>query len=255
MTDTDRFDEAVEQAWDRFRKRLAARIVALWDGDNIEIAVDTATGPATCVRIVAAGQRRVRVAVSGAETVSRPVGHADELAHHVVTVLREGRGVLHPTFLHDDDSIAYGALRDRVADTLAKLLGRPIPIDADGDFVVVVDSQVLFVVVDRNASKVQLWAPLLHEITGRAQAADQLVDLNRHWPHIKIVLVEDRLVATADVVTEPFVPSHLAGLINTLRVFLGTVDERFARRFEGVRYNGETEPDLDNEESLFDEPT
>ncbi|MEE2031577.1 T3SS (YopN, CesT) and YbjN peptide-binding chaperone 1 [Rhodococcus chondri] len=254
MTDNDRFDDAVEQAWGRFRTRLAGRIVALWGSDGIEIGVHTATGPAPCVRISTSDDNRVCVAVAGGETFIRPVGRAEELAHHVVTVLREGHGVPHPTFLHDDDTVAYGVLRDQVADTLARMMGRPVPTDADGDFVVVVESQVVFVVVDRTASKVQLWAPLLHEITGRANAADQLVELNRHWPHIKIVLVEDRLVATADVVTEPFVPRHLIGLLNTLRVFLCTVDERFAQRFDGVRYSGDTESDVDNEESLFDEP-
>jgi len=154
-----------------------------------------------------------------------------------------------------------------VKDTLSRRLGRPAPVDADGDFVLVLDSHAVFVVVDRPAHRVQLWAPLLHGIAERSGAADALVDLNRDWPHIKVVLVEDRLVATVDMLGDPFVPRHLNDLLEMLKVFLGTVDARFARRFDGMRYIGEVDSDLmdpdlmdpdvidpDIEETVLDEP-
>lgn len=272
MTENDRFDEVLDRDWNRFGENLADRIVALAGTGSIGISMDTAHGPATYARIQPMPDGRVQVAVAGADTVTRSVAHADELARHVVSVLRGHRNVVHPIFLHTDDALADGALRDRVKDTLSRRLGRPAPVDADGDFVLVLDSHAVFVVVDRPAHRVQLWAPLLHGIAERSGAADALVDLNRDWPHIKVVLVEDRLVATVDMLGDPFVPRHLNDLLEMLKVFLGTVDARFARRFDGMRYIGEVDSDLmdpdlmdpdlmdpdvidpDIEETVLDEP-
>lgn len=257
MTEKDHFDEVLDRDWDRFGETLADRIIALAGSESIGISMDTAHGPATYVRIRPRLEGHVEVSVAGADTVTRSVAHADELARHVVSVLRAHRNVVHPIFLHIDDALAEGVLRDRVADTLSRRLGRPAPVDADGDFVLVLDSHAVFVVVDRPTHRVQLWAPLLHGIAERARAADALVDLNRDWPHIKVVLVEDRLVATVDMLGDPFVPRHLNDLLEMLKIFLGNVDARFARRFDGTRYSGEIDPDVidpDIEETLLDEP-
>ncbi len=140
-----------------------------------------------------------------------------------------------------------------------------MPVDADGDFVVVLDSQVVFVVIDDDGS-IRLWAPLLHAIPeddtpgtasagGRTHALAELTELNRTWPHIKVVLVEDRLVATVDLLGDPFVPRHLSELLQRLKGFLTVVDERFARRFDGVRYGSDREHDVELPEgSVLDEP-
>lgn len=252
MTHIDRFDDVLDRDWDRFREHLAGRIVALAGSESIVMRADGPRGPSTCVQIRVQPDGCVTVDVAGADTVTRSLSHADELARHVVSVLREHRNIVHPVFLQTDGGLAFGGLRDRVADTLARHLDRPAPVDADGDFVVVLDSHAVFVIVDRTSPRIQLWAPLLHGIAERAVAAEELVDLNREWPHIKVVLVEDRLVATADVLGDPFVPRHLTELLEMLRVFLGTVDARFAQRFDGARYSGEI--DIDTEETLFDEP-
>ena len=83
----------------------------------------------------------------------------------------------------------------------------------------------------------------------------ELTELNRTWPHIKVVLVEDRLVATVDLLGDPFVPRHLSELLQRLKGFLTVVDERFARRFDGVRYGSDREHDVELPEgSVLDEP-
>ena len=274
MTDPDRFDEALDRDWARYASHLARRITGLTGSDGFELLADTATGSATCVRVRPCPEARVALEVSGGEAVTRPISEADMLARHIVSLLR-GRGrVPHPAFLQADPPFAVADLRERVSDALSHILGRPVPVDADGDFVVVLDSQVVFVVVDAEDDSIKLWAPLLHGIpedgTSRAHASPggprtralaELTELNRGWPHIKVVLVEDRLVATVDLLGDPFVPRHLSELLERLRGFIAVVDERFARRFDGMRYGSETDSDADlpgaglTEGTVFDEPT
>jgi hypothetical protein len=251
MARTDRFDGILERGWNRFRTRLAGRIAALGKGERIEIAAETAGEYSTLVTIVALDARSIEVDMTSTGPSISPARQADRIAQRIVSALRETYGVLHPTFMRSDEPDAPHTLRSRVGEALHLQFGRPIPIDADGDYVVIVDSQAVFVVVDDSARTIQLWAPLLHGITERARAAEELLELNRAWPHIKLLLVEDRLVATVDVMGDPFVPRHLADLFGALRVLLGTIDTGFAQRFDGERYTGDT----DAESTLFDEPT
>jgi hypothetical protein len=257
MARTDRFDGILERGWDRFRTRLAARIATLGKGEQIELAAETAGEHVTLVKIVALDSRRVEIEMMGAGSNIISARRADEIAQRVVTALRRTYSVLHPTFLRRDEPDNPRTLRSRVAEALKLQFGRPIPVDADGDYVVIVDSQAVFVVVDDIARTIQLWAPLLHGISGRAQAAEELLELNRAWPHIKLLLVEDRLVATIDVMGDPFVPRHLIDLFGALRVLLGTVDTGFAQRFDGERYTGDTDAEstLSDEPTVFDEPS
>ena len=266
MTDTDRFDETLDRDWTRYASQLARRISELTGSDAFELRAETASGAAACVRVRAGSGGRATVEVTGSEPVTRPVSEADMLARHIVSVLR-GRGeVPHPAFLQAHPPSALGDLRERVSDALAHALGRPVPVDADGDFVVILDSQVVFVMVDDDGN-IRLWAPLLHAIPeddipgaapngGRTHALTELTELNRTWSHIKVVLVEDRLVATVDLLGDPFVPRHLSELLERLKGFLTVVDERFARRFDGVRYGSdrEREIDLPTEDTVLDEP-
>ncbi|MEU5843528.1 hypothetical protein [Rhodococcus sp. NPDC047139] len=267
MTDTDRFDEVLDRDWARYASQLARRITVLTASDTFELFAETASGPTACVRVQARSDGRAMVDVVGSEIVTRPVSEADRLARHIVSMLRGHGKVPHPAFLHALPPSALGDLRERVSEALARTLGRPVPVDADGDFVVVLDSQVVFVIVDDDGSGIRLWAPLLHAIPEddtpgvspggrRTRALATLTELNRGWPHIKVVLVEDRLVATVDLLGDPFVPGHLSELLERLKRFLTVVDDRFARRFDGVRYGAESdrEVDLSAEDGVLDEP-
>lgn len=252
MPRIDRFDRAVENAWSRFGARIAAQIVTLRAGEVLDIVADGPTGPTSCVNIAGSEHDTVRVQVTGQEPISASSTSADVVSRRIVTALRDTCGVPHPSFLAGVGDSPYGTLTARVGQALTDQFRRPVPVDADGDFVVVVDSQVVFVVVDELVPRIQLWAPLLHGIADHARVASEVLDANRAWPHIKFVLVEDRLVATVDILGDPFVPRHLTDLFAALRVLLGTVDAGFARRFRGVRYaQSEDTP----EPTVFDEPT
>ncbi|UYP19848.1 hypothetical protein OED52_04625 [Rhodococcus sp. Z13] len=254
MTDTDGFDEMLDRDWTRYASRLVRHLTTLTAPGGFELLAETPTGPEPRIHVQRNAGDDVTVTVAGTGSVTRTTGEADDLARHIVSVLRTDASVPHPAFLQAVPPFPLGGLRERVSDTLARTLGRPAPVDADGDFVVVLDAQVIFVVVDADGPGVRLWAPLLHGIpeTGesedpevRVRVLEELTELNLEWPHIKVVLVEDRLVATVDMLGDPFVPRHLSEMLDRLRGFLGAVDDRFARRFDGVRYGCDSESEAD----------
>jgi len=261
VTHTDRFDEKLDRDWKRFASQLEGRLTSLPAGESFALSGETAGGHTTCMRARTNRVGRITVEVAGADAVTRPVSDAARLAAHAVTLLRDQ--VPHPAFIRSHPPIAATGLRGDVSDALTRMLGRPVTIDADGDFVVIIDSHVVFVVVDSDGRSIRMWAPLLHDIPGlgdgrpAARAAEALAEINRGWPHIKVVLVEDRLVATVDLLGDPFVPRHLTDVMDRLRIFLGTVDAGFARRFDGVRYgyDARAEPTGGGDGTVFDDPS
>ncbi|KLL97099.1 hypothetical protein NJ76_10465, partial [Rhodococcus sp. IITR03] len=63
MTDTDRFDEALDRDWARYATQLARRISELAGSDAFELHAETASGPAACVRVLASSAATPRSTV------------------------------------------------------------------------------------------------------------------------------------------------------------------------------------------------
>ena len=80
---------------------------------------------------------------------------------------------------------------------------------------------------------VDLFAPIVHTITGRTRAAEVVADLNRRWPHLKFVLVEDRVAVALHLPSSPFVPTHLLSGLDRIAEFLETLDVEFATHLGG----------------------
>lgn len=218
--------------------------------------------------------------------VDKPRSWADQLAVMTVTVLRRIWGVPDPTFLRTEtfgnaatpeftpraettqtdttpktdlpvavDPLGDEHLRELIDLTLTQRLGHLPEKDEDGDVPLSIGKVVLFVGPKQGAPMVDLYAPLVRNITGRTRAAEILVDLNNRWAHVKLILIEDRVSAVVHLPTSPFVPQHLLDALDHLAAFLGTVDEHFADRLGGELYFtghvceaddgiGETEVDL-----------
>ncbi|WP_137725669.1 T3SS (YopN, CesT) and YbjN peptide-binding chaperone 1 [Prescottella subtropica] len=186
---------------------------------------------------------------------------ADQLASMILSVFRETWAVPHPSFLSsqhlgedgatDPDAAAstptptpldrYVAIRPRdtdhlrqvIAHTLTDMYGQEPERDADGDIVLRFGSALALVIANEAAPEIQLWAPLVRDIAGRTRASELIGDLNRRWPHLRFALYEDRLRVMIDLLADPFVPQHLADLVEHLGEFLGGVDEEFASHFGG----------------------
>lgn len=188
---------------------------------------------------------------------------ADHLAAMIVTVFRDIWDVPHPSFLAlhhlgtDAEPVTtrtaeeppapapldrYLAIRPRdtehlrevIAQTVTDILGHAPERDQDGDIVLRFGSALALVIANEAAPEIQLWAPLVRDISGRTRAAELVTDLNRRWPYLRFALYEDRLRVMIDMLADPFVPQHLADMIEHLGDFLGGVDEAFATHFGGA---------------------
>ncbi|WP_420881538.1 T3SS (YopN, CesT) and YbjN peptide-binding chaperone 1 [Rhodococcus sp. (in: high G+C Gram-positive bacteria)] len=205
---------------------------------------------------------------SSAFFIDREQRWADQCAAMTVTTLREVWSVPHPSFLRPeivgtlagadllgipdvgaddepgrpqvDDTHAIvpddpQELRDLIAGAVEQALGFTPRLDQDGDVIVTLDDQPVFVIAHPDQPLVRAWMPLLHSITGRTRAAELICDLTRRWPAIRFTLDEDRLNASIDVSANPFVPRHLADALDQLSRFAASVDAAFAARFGGAR--------------------
>ncbi|AKE89480.1 hypothetical protein RAJCM14343_0581 [Rhodococcus aetherivorans] len=199
---------------------------------------------------------------SPAYWMDRPAAWADQLAAVAVTALRRVWGVPHPLFLRTETFGAGRAaafdlpapaeetpppaalplavetageehVRELIESTLRERIG-DVPLwDEDGDLALRVAGLLVFVGVGPHERTVDVFAPIVHNITGRTRAAEVVADLNRRWPHLKFVLVEDRVAVAAHLPASPFVPAHLLTTLDHVAQFLEGLDEAFGTRLGG----------------------
>ncbi|MGN7132383.1 T3SS (YopN, CesT) and YbjN peptide-binding chaperone 1 [Rhodococcoides corynebacterioides] len=177
------------------------------------------------------------------------LGHryADRAADACVRVLRDAWAVPHPSFLTvtgPADAEVCGIGRTvvspapafdpfvavRTADaagrralveaTLRHLLGFLPDADEDGDYPFRLGPARLYLCPTEDAPFVQILAPVAAGIEDTAHAAEVIADVNRRWPHVKLVLDEDRVVATVDVTVVPFVPQHVLDMLAVMEKFV-----------------------------------
>ncbi|WP_430331716.1 T3SS (YopN, CesT) and YbjN peptide-binding chaperone 1 [Rhodococcus sp. ACT016] len=194
--------------------------------------------------------------------VEKAARWADLLAAMTVSVFRDTWDVPHPSFLALHHLGADGApdptqpggvaprpvaldrhvairprdtehLREVIASTLADMSGQVPERDSDGDIVLRFGSALALVIANESTPEVQLWAPLVRDISGRTRASELISDLNRRWPYLRFALYEDRLRVMIDMLADPFVPQHLVDMVEHLGDFLSGVDEEFATHFGG----------------------
>lgn len=199
---------------------------------------------------------------SPAFCVDKAQNWADQLAAMTVAAFRDVFGVQHPAFLSSDltgneqtpdfdpsvvestelptldPTAAYmpndiDHLKELVTLALLPMLGTLPERDSDGDIPIRVGSTVMFVGPLSESMDVQLFSPLVQDISNRTRAAEVIADLNRKWSRIKFVLIDDRLSVFLEVAGSPFVPKQLTDTCAALTSFLRTVDDEFAARVGG----------------------
>ncbi|PTR22896.1 hypothetical protein C8K36_11079 [Rhodococcus sp. OK519] len=310
MFDSDTFDAAIDQSWNRFQRRLADHLSAMrnddvlilewaeestvegfapwiqflvWDDVMLRGEVSSNTYLAPRHQLTPASDALMRTLGwsapthlpdedpdegSSAHFIDREQRWADQCAAMAVTTLREVWSVVHPSFLRSeiigtaagtelleasdpgaDDEPAESTVDDTrsivpddpqelrvlIAQAIEQALGFTPRRDQDGDVVLTLADQPVFVIAHPDQPLVRAWMPLLHSITGRTRAAELICDLTPRWPGIRFSLDEDRLNASVDVSANPFVPRHLADALDQLSRFATSVDTAFATRFGGAR--------------------
>lgn len=196
-----------------------------------------------------------------------PSSWADRLAEVAVRVLREVWGVPHPLFLRAEsfgtasthefetpapvaeaspkmpvrgpvDPLGEEHLRELIEDTVGDRVGDTPTWDEDGDLVLRIADVLVFVGVGAGAATVDLLAPIVHSISGRTRAMEVVSDLNRQWPQLKFVLIDDRVAVVNHLPASPFVPEHLVSALDRMSGFLEGVDHDFAAHIGGLPMHG-----------------
>jgi len=191
---------------------------------------------------------------------------ADRLAVMTVRALRDVFGVVHPVFLSadnlaQDDEAApdHGMpssqpspvsdpdepiavfpgdrahLRSLVDEALTPFFGHAPEHDEDGDIPVSSGSAVVFVMVPEGVPAIQLFAPLLCDVTDPDRAAFEVAVLNRDLSFIKFVATGDHVTACLYVPAWPFAPEHLRMMLAVMVEKVGEIGDDLVARVGGRR--------------------
>lgn len=184
---------------------------------------------------------------------------AAELAAQAVAVLRDVFGVQHPVFLApdqlaevlqpgsgsltethvaDDDIVAIMPANHAHLDALLEaeltdLFGHPPFRDSEGDVAIRVGSTMVFVRATPDASELVVFAPLVHEVSGRSAACEVLNDLNVESRYGRFALHRDRVFVQMSVPARPFVPAHLHQALRSMSQIADGIDNQLASRLRG----------------------
>lgn len=186
--------------------------------------------------------------------------YADRLAAMTVRAFRDVWSVPHPAFLTADalgdtpqpdlgvaaqteveqipiEEVVYPEdaddLQRLVDETLTPLFGHPPEKDDDGDIPVRSGSALMFVRVRHETPVVEVFAPLVRDISDRTRAAEVVADLNRGSLFIRYVLFDDTVMAVISLPAMPFVPAHVRDMLSVLSDTAGNIDDEVATRLGG----------------------
>lgn len=202
----------------------------------------------------------VAPAASDGLELTLPRDRVDQMAHLLVRALRDGLGLPHPVFVLTDfiesaphagdqgetcdeapevdllDPVMpdnHAELVQIVDDTLSAYLGRRVVQDEDGDFPMVHGSVVVFVRALVRAPVVELFCPLIRDVTDTDHAKIELSILNRRSQFIAYYLDGSTLMAKVDIPAFPFVPQHLIGVLSKMSETLDDLDDDLMLRVNG----------------------
>lgn len=193
---------------------------------------------------------------------SRP----DGVVAQALRVLGDMWSIAHPSFLRvqvsgREDIPAfdgsrtqtdeYDSLNELVDNALGRLLDYTPVRDDDGDIPLVRGEQITYVRVLEDDQYVEVFSRVVHSIPDTNHAALVLSQLNRQWPTIKLILVEQSVLGVARVDAAPFAPDHL---LRTIRSFaeLADASDELAEELGGqpIRADGEFAADATDSDGL-----
>jgi hypothetical protein len=175
--------------------------------------------------------------------LDRPLSFADEVAAAAVAVVRDVFCVPHPVFLDSESTgsefvvsdppprvsidlraavtiVSPDHRRSLIDDTLEHMLGFVPPVDEDGDIPLRLGSAWIYLCPMDDAPFVQILAPIAAAVPDVRGAATVIADINTRWPHVKLLLQDDRVVATIELSVVPFVPQHLLDMLAVMERFV-----------------------------------
>ncbi|MDI9915924.1 hypothetical protein [Rhodococcus sp. IEGM 1379] len=182
------------------------------------------------------------------------------LVSKALRILDEVWSIAHPSFLlarssgrEDIPAFTVGPQRIDAGNSLSilvdaaleQLLGHTPERDDDGDIPLVGGEQVTYVRVLGDDGYVEVFSRVVHSIADLDQAAVVLAQLNRQWPTLKLILVEQSVLGVVRVDGAPFVSEHLLRALRSLSD-LSEVSDQLAAELGGqpIRVEDNTDPSL-----------
>jgi hypothetical protein len=148
-----------------------------------------------------------------------------------------------------DDAAAVAALAglplsERVQLVVAKLQKTSpdqLQVDADGDIGIRAGSAMVFVRVRDNPPLIDVFSPVLTEITPSERLYVRLSDLTNRMPIGRLYCTNDTVWASVPVMGRDFQPSHLMLAVQVMTGLADELDDRLQGEFGGKRFYGDAE--------------
>ncbi|WP_338890744.1 T3SS (YopN, CesT) and YbjN peptide-binding chaperone 1 [Rhodococcus sovatensis] len=259
-------DDETDRDWRVFVAQLADHLASDISGVGTSISPDfqpeksveramaiTSTGHGTFVCVASGLQSPPSPWKQTGDTHSLEEAQAwvDRFAATIVTEIRQTWNVPHPSFLacpikwsHRDARDCVDTSRRTAHSTESQLAGlveaavRAVPdvdvhASGDGSYCITMGSVEAYLYV-ASSDEVRIHAPIVERIAGRTRAAEVVADLNRRYPRLKFLLVEDRVHAALSIDANPFFAQHAVNAISRLAAFVTGVDDAFAENLGGV---------------------
>ncbi|KZF07524.1 hypothetical protein A2J03_22700 [Rhodococcus sp. EPR-157] len=259
-------DDETDRDWRVFSAELADHLAS--DNSGAETSISPDFQPDKSVErgmvISSTGHGTFVCAASGLQSPPAPWKHSgdihtleeakawvDKFAAAIVTEIRHTWNVPHPSFLAgqveesprdvqysvDPSSRTVHSTESQLADSVEAAVRAVPDVDVhasgDGSYRITMGSIAAYLYV-ASSDEVRIHAPIVERIAGRTRAAEVVADLNRRYPRLKFLLVEDRVHAALSIDANPFLPQHAVNAITRLAAFVGGVDDAFAENLGGV---------------------
>jgi hypothetical protein len=133
-------------------------------------------------------------------------------------------------------------LAERVAIVVARLLNTTpdaLPCDPDGDIGIRAGSAMVFVRVRDNPPLIDVFSPVLTEITPTHKLYAKLSELTHRMPIGRLYCTDDTVWASVPVFGRNFQASHLMLAVQVMTGLADELDDRLHGEFGGKRFFGE----------------
>jgi len=125
-------------------------------------------------------------------------------------------------------------LHHEVSDFLARFTGiTELTFDGDGDIPLRHGSAMIFVRVHEQPPMIELFSPVLRDVTHEAGLVEALNELNSRTRFVSFSAIGGGVVASHELFAQPFVPDHLGHALAVLSRTADEADDELQARFGG----------------------
>jgi hypothetical protein len=115
--------------------------------------------------------------------------------------------------------------------------------DDDGDIPIRSGSAIMFIRVYATPPVVEVFSPVVGGVSDTPDLLRRVNQLTASLPLVRFAVVKDTLIASLQLLGEPFTPEHLQAALDIVGDLADRLDDDLARQFGGKVFFGETVPE------------